>query len=160
MIIVPSSRPRVTGRAEFEKVVPRMKSLAMNLPPRRTIVEVNLVGERRMSDLNRKYRSGRGAAEILTFSYVSDTNDPAGDERVAGDLIDTGMEEEPTGDIDKIRDAIMKLPDGFRIVLSLYLIEGYDHEEIAQILGISSSTSRSQYTRARLKLVELLKGHE
>lgn len=82
------------------------------------------------------------------------------DERVAGDLSDTGVTEEATEDIDKIRDAIMKLPDGFRIVLSLYLLEGYDHEEIAQILGISSSTSRSQYTRARLKLIELLKGYE
>jgi rRNA maturation RNase YbeY len=86
MMIVPSSRPRVTGKAEFEKVVPRMKSLAMDLPPRRAIVEVNLVGERRMADLNRKYRGGRGAAEILTFSYVSDANDPVGEERVAGEI--------------------------------------------------------------------------
>jgi len=56
-----------------------------------------------------------------------------------------------------VRDAIQSLPDGYRLVLSLYLLEGYDHEEIAQILNISGSTSRSQYTRAKQKLIELLK---
>jgi RNA polymerase sigma-70 factor (ECF subfamily) len=59
--------------------------------------------------------------------------------------------------VDRIRDAIQSLPDGYRLVLSLHLLEGYDHEEIAEILNISSSTSRSQFTRARQKLVELLK---
>jgi len=59
--------------------------------------------------------------------------------------------------MESIRNAIQSLPDGYRIVLSLYLVEGYDHEEIAQILGISGSTSRSQYTRARQKLIELLR---
>ena len=63
-------------------------------------------------------------------------------------------------DTENIRKAIMELPDGFRIVLTLYLLEGYDHEEIGQILNISSSTSRSQYTRARQKLVELLESNE
>lgn len=59
--------------------------------------------------------------------------------------------------IEEIREAIMKLPDGFRVVLTLYLLEGYDHEEIGQILDINPSTSRSQFTRARQKLVEMLK---
>ena len=82
------------------------------------------------------------------------------DERVAGELRDADVQEEITVDTERIRDAIMNLPDGFRIVLSLYLLEGYDHEEIGQILNISSSTSRSQYTRARQKLAEKLKSHE
>ena len=59
--------------------------------------------------------------------------------------------------IEEIRSAIMRLPDGFRIVLTLYLLEGYDHEEIGQILDITPSTSRSQYTRARQKLLAMLK---
>lgn len=59
--------------------------------------------------------------------------------------------------IEEIREAIMRLPDGFRVVLTLYLLEGYDHEEIGQILDINPSTSRSQFTRARQKLVEMLK---
>lgn len=79
------------------------------------------------------------------------------DERVSGELSDEGTEEPISLDVDEIRKAILDLPDGFRIVLSLYLLEGYDHEEIGQILGISASTSRSQYTRARQKLTEMLK---
>ena len=58
---------------------------------------------------------------------------------------------------EEIRDLINKLPDGYRIVLSLYLIEGYDHDEISEILNISSSTSRSQCARATKKLIERLK---
>ena len=60
---------------------------------------------------------------------------------------------------EQVRDAIQALPEGYRLVLSLYLLEGYDHEEIAGILDISSSTSRSQFTRARQKIVEILKGN-
>jgi len=56
-----------------------------------------------------------------------------------------------------VRSAIQHLPDGYRVVLSLYLLEGYDHEEIGNILGISESSSRSQYARARKRLIEELK---
>ena len=48
------------------------------------------------------------------------------------------------------------LPDGYRIILTLYLLEGYDHSEISQILSISESTSKSQYSRAKEKLRNLL----
>ena len=82
------------------------------------------------------------------------------DEKLAGDISEKEIQYDVPADIDRIRDSIMKLPDGFRIVLSLYLLEGYDHEEIGQILDISSSTSRSQYTRARQKLIEILKKNE
>ena len=79
------------------------------------------------------------------------------DDRIIPDR-DEGSDHENIGDrIEEIREAIMRLPDGFRVVLTLYLLEGYDHEEIAQILEINSSTSRSQFTRARQKLVEMLK---
>ncbi len=59
-----------------------------------------------------------------------------------------------------LKEAIQQLPDGYRIVLSLYLLEGYDHDEISQILGISNSSSRTQLLRAKNKLKELLKGKE
>jgi RNA polymerase sigma-70 factor (ECF subfamily) len=59
--------------------------------------------------------------------------------------------------IEDIMNAVHDLPDGYRIVLSLKLFEGYDHEEIAEILGISSSASRSQFTRAKQKLLQILK---
>jgi RNA polymerase sigma-70 factor (ECF subfamily) len=57
----------------------------------------------------------------------------------------------------RIRNAIGELPDGFRMVFTLYLLEGFDHAEISQILGISESTSKSQYLRAKKKLKEILK---
>ncbi len=59
--------------------------------------------------------------------------------------------------VEKVKEAMNRLPDGYRLVLSLYLFEGYDHDEISGILGISNSTSRSQYTRARQKLLTLMK---
>jgi RNA polymerase sigma-70 factor (ECF subfamily) len=59
--------------------------------------------------------------------------------------------------VESIRSAIQKLPNGFRVVFSLYLLEGYDHKEIAEILQISESTSKSQYNRAKKKLKEILK---
>ena len=58
--------------------------------------------------------------------------------------------------VERVKNGIEKLPDGYRTVLSLYLLEGYDHEEIGQILGISESTSKSQLNRARAKLREIL----
>lgn len=65
--------------------------------------------------------------------------------------------EESDLDVRRIRSALMNLPDGYRTVLSLYLLEGYDHQEIAGILGISESTSKSQLNRSKKKLKELLK---
>lgn len=56
---------------------------------------------------------------------------------------------------DVVRRCVQDLPDGYRVVLSLYLLEGYDHAEIAGILNITESTSKSQYSRARKKLLEL-----
>ena len=71
-------------------------------------------------------------------------------------------EEQQTSDyreeltVDRVKKAIEELPDGYRSVLSLYLLEGYDHQEIAEIMGISESTSKSQLNRAKGKLREKL----
>ena len=59
--------------------------------------------------------------------------------------------------VQQVKRAILLLPEGYRIVLSLYLLEGYDHEEIAHILKITENTSRTQLLRAKRKLVENLK---
>ena len=76
-----------------------------------------------------------------------------------GDSEDSGVSETDLAyDVATVRRGIERLPDGFRTVLSLYLLEGYDHEEIAGILGISESTSRSQYLRAKKRLLENLRG--
>jgi len=50
---------------------------------------------------------------------------------------------------DDLMECISKLPDGYRTVFNLYAIEGYSHPEIAEMLGINESTSRSQFMRAR-----------
>ncbi len=56
-----------------------------------------------------------------------------------------------------IENAMEQLPEGGRLVFSLYLLEGYDHVEIAQILNITESTSKSQFMRAKRKVYEILK---
>jgi RNA polymerase sigma factor (sigma-70 family) len=65
-------------------------------------------------------------------------------------------EEEVIYDTGKIFKGIEMLPDGYRVILTLYLLEGYDHSEISQILEISESTSKSQYSRAKEKLRNIL----
>ncbi|MDH7448235.1 RNA polymerase sigma factor [Aquimarina sp. 2201CG14-23] len=63
----------------------------------------------------------------------------------------------PITDIEKIKKGIALLPDGYKQIINLYLIEGYDHVEISEILKISSSTSKSQYHRAKKKLIQIIK---
>lgn len=69
---------------------------------------------------------------------------------------DQPQENETPYSVEKINTAIAGLPDGYRVVFSLYAVEGYDHEEIAQVLGITEATSKSQYSRAKAKLREML----
>jgi RNA polymerase sigma-70 factor (ECF subfamily) len=70
---------------------------------------------------------------------------------------DAEYREETETRVEEVKAAIERLPEGYRVILSLYLIEGYDHDEIAEMLNISSSTSRSQLSRAKQKLVSELK---
>ena len=60
-------------------------------------------------------------------------------------------------DIEKVIQGIRLLPSGYQQIINLYLIEGYDHVEISEILEIASSTSKSQYHRAKKKLIEIIK---
>ncbi len=59
--------------------------------------------------------------------------------------------------IDNIKIAIESLPEKYKYVLMLFLIEGYDHQEISEILNISQVASRTQLSRGKVKLQELLK---
>ncbi|SDR90317.1 RNA polymerase sigma-70 factor, ECF subfamily [Mucilaginibacter mallensis] len=80
-----------------------------------------------------------------------------------GDQIENIPDEEAEDDeeilfkVEQVKEAIKLLPEGYRVVLSLYLLEGYDHEEIGQVLNISENTSRTQFLRAKRKLMEILK---
>jgi RNA polymerase sigma-70 factor (ECF subfamily) len=58
--------------------------------------------------------------------------------------------------VEEIKKAVSLLPSGYRTVLSLYLFEGYDYREISETLHIAESTARTQYHRARQKLLQLL----
>ncbi len=59
-------------------------------------------------------------------------------------------------EVARIKSAIKKLPNGYRSVFTLYLMEGYDHKEISEILDISVSASKSQYSRAKQRLCQIL----
>lgn len=63
----------------------------------------------------------------------------------------------PTYSINQVQSALELLPEGYRVVFSLYLFEEYSHREIAEELGITKSTSKSQLNRAKKKMRELLK---
>jgi len=60
-------------------------------------------------------------------------------------------------EVEQIKRALKQLQDGYRLVFSLYLLEGYDHLEIGQILGISESTSKSQFNRSKKKIREIIR---
>lgn len=63
----------------------------------------------------------------------------------------------PELNIEVVKAALMDLPTGYRTVVSLYLLEGYDHSEIAEILDISINTSLTQYSRGKKKLAARIK---
>ena len=73
------------------------------------------------------------SADIEEFNDLEDANISAFEQLSANDLL----------------ACIAQLPDGFRTIFNLHAIEGYSHVEIAQMLNIQESTSRSQYYRAR-----------
>ena len=59
--------------------------------------------------------------------------------------------------IDQVKSAINTLPDKYKYVVMIFLIEGYDHQEISEILNISQVASRTQLSRGKQKLKDLLK---
>ena len=76
-----------------------------------------------------------------------------------GDFADMEVEDnqqEIKYEANKVLEAIDKISEGCKTVLNLYLFEGYDHKEIAQILNISESASKAQYSKARMKVRKIL----
>ena len=82
-------------------------------------------------------------------------------DEIRDDTIDEGTMEAPGESIPekiiKVKRAMTELPEKYRTVLSLRLLEGYDHDEISSLLGITASTSRAQYSRGKQKLLAILK---
>jgi RNA polymerase sigma-70 factor (ECF subfamily) len=77
-------------------------------------------------------------------------NDGAGE-------VESPLAVDPAVSAEEIFDFVRQLPGGYRVVFNLYAIEGYSHKEIAGMLGITESTSRSQLAHARARLQECLK---
>jgi len=67
-------------------------------------------------------------------------------------------DEVPDIRLKRVMSAIRELPSKWREIISLYFFEGYDHDEISEILSISPSTSRSNISRARQKIIEIVFG--
>ena len=79
------------------------------------------------------------------------------EENYKKDVPEETEEGETEYDVQSIKSAMQQLPEGGRMIFSLYLLEGYDHVEISQILNISESTSKSQFMRAKRRIIEILK---
>ena len=75
-------------------------------------------------------------------------------------MIETGTEDPsriPVIDRIALDETITQLPEGYRTVFLLHDVEGYEHEEIARMLGCAAGTSKSQLHKARMKLRNLLR---
>ncbi len=83
-------------------------------------------------------------------------SDITGLDFVADEVIDW---EDADLSVQIIKKSLAQLPDGFRMIASMYLFEGLDHKEIAQIMEISESTSKSQFHRAKIRLKEIIKSN-
>ena len=87
--------------------------------------------------------------KMITIDINESTvNDIGEDEMIDEDHVRMKVEE--------IKKAMIQLPSGYRTVLSLFLFEGYDYEEIAEIMNIQASTVRTQYHRGKQKLLHIL----
>lgn len=91
-------------------------------------------------DAYRKNKQSRQNQDIDEVGYALSSSDDVVSDLSAQDLL-------------KILD---KIPTGYKVVFNLYVIEGYSHKEIADQLGITESTSKSQFSRARSHLMALL----
>lgn len=91
-------------------------------------------------DALRKNKKRKFDSQIESVSYLAPQNDFIEESLMAEDLM----------------LIINQMPEGYKLVFNLYAIEGYSHKEIAETLGISENTSKSQYSRARAYLREIL----
>lgn len=111
-----------------------------------------------------RYESSFGAwlKRITVNTCINAINKKKVDLTYCEEIYDFELPEEQTENevhftVANVTKAMEKLPKGGRMVFSLYLLEGYDHVEIAQIMGITESTSKSQFMRAKRRIIEILK---
>ena len=73
------------------------------------------------------------------------------------EIAEENREEEIQMQVAEVKDAIGELPEEYRVIITLFLLEGYDHEEISEILHISNNLSRTRFVRAKQKVLRILK---
>jgi RNA polymerase sigma-70 factor (ECF subfamily) len=118
--------------------------------------------------LHRKLSSFRGEAAFTTWLHRLTVNQVLMHFRKRsvrselttedGEMVDSADTTRSLLIVDRIalEDAIAQLPQGYRTIFILHDVEGYEHEEIAKMLGVSAGTSKSQLHKARMKLRRLL----
>ena len=73
------------------------------------------------------------------------------------DTIEENREEEIQLQVTEVKEAINELPEEYRLIITLYLLEQYSHEEISEMLHISNNLSRTRLVRAKQKVMKILK---
>ena len=73
------------------------------------------------------------------------------------DIAEENREEEIQLQVAEVKEAISELPEEYREIITLFLLEGYDHEEISEILHISNNLSRTRFVRAKQKVLKIIK---
>lgn len=161
---------RAAQRALYDRLAPRMFPLCIRYIGDRTLAEDIL--QEGFITLFTKLGSYKGdgsfegwARRIFVTTALMDLRKK--DALKMSEELDAvrGMKTEITGQVENIgykelMELVMSLPTGFRTVFNMYAVEGYSHREIAEILGISEVTSRSQFSRARALLQSKIKERE
>lgn len=91
-----------------------------------------------------KYRNEKNKKQVILYVETYFENDFSFENQLA------------TLEMEDLMKNIQALPLGYRTVFNLYAIEGFQHNEIAELLKISEGTSKSQYSRAKVLLKEML----
>lgn len=150
----------------YNRYAPRMLGVCMRYLPRQE--EAEDVMQEAFIRIFDKLASFRGEASLQTWMTRIMVNFALNHLRSRRQLVPMDEEEVEQSlafgvqpayhslDADAVMKAIQQLPAGYRTVINLFSIEGYSHAEIGQMLGITESTSRSQFTRARQLLEKKL----
>ena len=85
-------------------------------------------------------------------------NEYAASEQVAE--AESQQEDMTDVEVGRVKKAMAELKDPYRLILNLVLIEGLDYDEIAEVTGQSQGTIRTQFSRGKVKLLEILKRHD
>ena len=73
------------------------------------------------------------------------------------DITEENREEEIQFQVAEVREAIGELPEDYRLIINLFLLEQYSHEEISEMLQISNNLSRTRLVRAKQKVLKILR---